>query len=73
MEKIFDSLKDKYKKSPCCVGANMDLFIVKRKHIIKNNVYEGNFYVLKCTECGEGFTTTESDEASLKQLKPKKL
>jgi rubrerythrin len=60
-------------KSPCCENRNAKLFTEKRKHIIKQNVYEGSFYVYKCDECGLGWTTTESDTVSLNNLKPKKL
>jgi hypothetical protein len=45
----------------------------KRKHIVKSNVYEGDFYVYKCEMCGTGYTTTESDTLSLNNLKQKKL
>jgi hypothetical protein len=51
------------------------LTIEKFKHIPKDKPYilEGDWYVYKCTECKEGFTTTESDTISQKNLKQKKL
>jgi len=59
--------------SPCCIGAVLELTITKRKHIVKNKVYEGDFYVYICDKCKDKYTSTESDEYSLANLKQKTL
>ena len=48
----------------------------KNGHITRNgkpHIYKGDWWVYKCQECGEGFTTTESDDISLKHLDVKPI
>jgi hypothetical protein len=59
--------------SPCCKNKKAILHTEKRKHIVENNSYEGEFFVYKCEGCGLGWTTTESDTKSLATFKQKKL
>lgn len=61
-------------KCPCC-NDKLILTVEKRKHIPKGKNYllEGDWYVYRCDNCGEGWTTTESDEISMKNLKQRKL
>ena len=63
------------KNCPFCDKGEVYLTIEKFKHIPKDKPYslEGDWYIYKCTECKEGFTTTESDTISQKNLKQKKL
>lgn len=58
------------KKCPLC-GGKINLVKEKRKHIPAhgNFIIDGLWWVYKCEKCGEGFTSTESDEISLKQCK----
>lgn len=58
--------------SPCCENKVLSLGTHKITHIFKRHMYFGEFYVYSC-ECGKTYTTTESDELSLKNLKQKKL
>lgn len=64
---------NKIKKCPFECGGNLSETLEKRKHVTKKGVFEGNWIIYKCDKCKEGFTTTESDERSLKQGKFKKL
>ncbi len=59
-------------KSPCCEKKNAKLYTENRKQIVKENIYEGAFYIYKCEGCGLGWTTTESDTKSIENLKQKK-
>ena len=61
-------------KCPCGEGV-LILTTEKRKHLPKkgNNILEGDWYVYRCTKCGEGWTTTNSDEISIKNLKTRKI
>jgi hypothetical protein len=56
---------------PFCPKGKSELKQEKKHHVAGNNVYEGIFFVYKCTSCGEGFTTTISDAISLATFKPK--
>lgn len=57
---------------PFCGGINcIEKVKENRTHIIKGKVYYGIMYLFKCLFCHESFTTTESDNESLKTLKPK--
>ena len=63
---------------PIC-GSEVKLVIEKKAgHITRNgepHIYKGDWWVYKCQnkECGDGFTTTESDDISLKHLDVKPI
>jgi hypothetical protein len=59
---------------PCGNGV-CKLITEKKKHIPhnKNHILEGDWFIYKCDVCGEGWTTTKSDEESIKNLKQRKL
>ena len=59
-------------KCPVCFGKLIET-IKKFKHVTDKAVYSGDWFVYECEKCKEIFTTTESDERSLKQLNQKKL
>ena len=59
--------------SPCCAFQYLNLSIEKRKKIVNEKVYEGDFYVYTCDGCGLKYTSTKSDTLSIKNLKHKKL
>jgi len=57
---------------PFCNQSNtVELVKESRTHIVNDMVLEGEFMVYKCSLCGEGFTTDETDEFSIKNLKQK--
>lgn len=62
------------RQCPCGKG-KLILTVEKRKHIPKGKNYslEGDWYIYRCDKCGEGWTTTDSDERSMKNLKQRKL
>ena len=65
----------KESKMTCPFGcdAKVKLVTEHRKFISKGNLHYGDFWVYKCEKCEEGFTTTESDTISMKNLKVKRL
>ena len=70
-QEILDEL-DKFKMCPFCEAKNSIIithpfrsFLVKSKGVVA----KGNQYVYKCENCGEGFTTTLSDDISIKDFK----
>lgn len=60
---------------PFCEEGTIQLVTRKMNHIPKdkNYILEGDWWVYKCDDCGEGFTTTESDTISQLNLKQRKL
>ena len=61
---------------PICTNKySVKLAVEKFKHIPTNKNYalEGDWWIYKCCVCGEGFTTTESDDISMKNLKQRRL
>ena len=70
-EKILDELST-FKYCPFCEAKNsIEITTPHRSYLVKSKgfVAKGNQYVYKCRECGEGFTTTLSDDLSFKNFK----
>lgn len=51
----------------------VDLVQQELTHVIHPYIWKGTFWVYKCPECKEGFTTTQSDTISIASLKPTRL
>ena len=51
----------------CEYKEELKLIIEKVKKLAKSKMYHSWFWKYKCPECDEKFTTTESDELSLKK------
>ena len=62
----------KIKDCPFGCGGKLIETKEKRTHVTKKGIFEGEWIIYKCDKCSNGFTTTESDERSLKTLKQKK-
>ena len=61
------------KKCPFCEKKKVELIIEKIKHIVKtkNYIIDSNWWKYHCKNCGEKFTSTQSDEISMKYLQRK--
>lgn len=74
-KKILDELST-FKFCPFCEAKNsIEITTPYRSYLVKSRsvVLKGNQYVYKCEECGEGFTTTLSDDLSFKNFKQHKV
>lgn len=60
---------------PFCDEGTVRLTVKKIRHIPKggDSILEGDWWVYRCDNCWEGFTTTESDTISQNNLKQRKL
>lgn len=57
---------------PFCNQSNtVELVKEDREHIVKDKIYSGEFILYRCSNCKEGFTTTETDTFSINNLKQK--
>ena len=62
-------------RCPFCGQDKIELKVEDFKHIskFKSRITKGKFWIYRCANCKEGFTSTESDTISYKTWKHKYL